>query len=154
MTNDDDPNDDRPTGWRRLPPQLRAALLISVPFIAADFFNYYSAGTALAISLPILALMFLAGGALAAKFAADDGRADLIYVGALSAFLLWLISLLVNGIIALFAGLASFGASLLLGVPYICLCGPFQLVGGGLVGALGAWLYRYFAGRDGREDEY
>lgn len=148
----DDYNDSPPSPWRRLAPQLRAALLVSVPFIAADFFNYYSAGAALALSLPILGLLFLAAGALAAKFAADDGRHDLVFVGATSAFLIWLISLLVNGVIALFSGLASFGATLLLGVPYICLCGPFQLIGGALVGALGGWLYKLIAGRGDRDE--
>lgn len=152
MTDYDDYND-RPSGFGRVPPHLRAALLVGLPFVAADFFNYYSAGSALIVSLPILALMFLASGALAAKFAADDGRSDLIYVGALSALFLWLISLIINGIIALFAGLASFGVTLLLGVPYICFCAPFQLVVGGMVSALGAWLYGRFAGRRG-EDEY
>ena len=85
-----DYDDDTPrSGFRRFPPQLRAALLISVPFIAADFFNYYSAGTALVLSLPVLALLFLACGALAGKFAADDGRSDLVFVGATSALILW-----------------------------------------------------------------
>ncbi len=145
--------DDTPSSpWSRFPPQLRAALLVSIPFIVADFFNYYTAGGALALSLPILGLLYLGCGALAAKFAADDGRSDLAFVGATSAIIMWLISLLVNGIIALFPGLVSFGASLLLGIPYMCLCGPFQLIGGALVGALGGWLYRLIAGR-GRDDD-
>ena len=152
MTDYNDPDSPR-SGWNRFPPQLRAALLISVPFIAADFFNYYSAGTALILSLPVLALLFLGGGALAAKFAADDGRSDLVFVGATSALILWAISLLVNGIIALIPGLLSFGATFLVGLPYICICGPFQLIGGALVGALGAWLYKVIAGR-GQRDEW
>ena len=152
MTDYDDPDSPR-SGWSRFPPQLRAALLISVPFIAADFFNYYSAGTALILSLPVLALLFLGGGALADKFAADDGRSALVFDGATSALILWAISLLVNGIIALIPGLLSFGATFLAGIPYVCLCGPFQLIGGALVGALGAWLYKVVAGR-GQRDEW
>jgi hypothetical protein len=151
---DDDLNSTPRSGWTRLPPQLRAALLVSLPFIAADFFNYYSAGTALALSLPILAALFLACGALAARFARAGGRSDVLFVGATSAFILWGISLLVNGIIALIPGLLSFGTTFLLGLPYICLCGPFQLIGGGLMGALGAWLYSFFSGRGDRDDDY
>lgn len=141
----------RTSGWSRLPPQLRAALLVSLPFLVADFFNYYSAGTALVLSLPILALLFLGCGTLAASFAAADGRQDLVFVGAMSAFILWSISLLINGIIALIPGILSFGTTVLLGVPYVCLCGPFQLIGGGFMGALGAWLYGFFSGR--RDDD-
>lgn len=145
--------DDAPSSrWSRFPPQLRAALLVSIPFIVADFFNYYTAGGALALSLPILGLLYLGCGALAAKFAADDGRGDLVFTGATSALIMWLISLVVNGIIALFPGLVSFGASLLLGLPYMCLCGPFQLIGGALVGALGGGLYRLIAGRSSDDD--
>jgi len=148
----DDYTESLSSPWRRLAPQLRAALLVSIPFIAADFFNYYSAGTALILSLPVLGLLFLGCGALAAKFAADDGRGDLVFAGATSAFILWLISLLVNGIIALIPGLISFGTTLLLGVPYICLCGPFQLIGGALMGTLGGWLYKLVAGRSERDE--
>lgn len=148
-----DYDDDSPrSGWGRFPPQLRAAILVSIPFIAADFFNYYSAGAALALSLPILALLFLGCGVLAAKLAADDGRSDLAFVGATSALILWLISLLVNGLIALIPGLISFGATLLVGLPYICICGPFQLVGGAVAGAFGGWLYQRFAGRGDRDE--
>ena len=146
----------RRSGWGRIPPQLRAALLCAIPFVVADFLNYYSAGAALVLSLPILGLIYLGCGALAAKFAAANGRnhRELLFVGALAALILWAISLVINGLIALVSGTVTFGASLLLGVPYICICGPVQLVGGGLVGALGAWLYRIIAGRRGGEDDY
>lgn len=149
----DDLDTARRSGWTRLPPQVRAALVCAVPFVVADFFNYYSAGVALVLSLPILALIYLACGALAAKFAAADGRADLVFIGALAAFLLWAISLLINGLIALVSGAVTFGASLLLGVPYMCICGPLQLIGGGLAGALGAWIYKRVAGRR-HQDEW
>lgn len=149
---DDDLDVRSRSAWGRLPPQFRAALLVSIPYIAADFFNYYSAGTALALSLPILALLFLAAGALAAKFATADGRHDMVFVGATSAFIIWAISLVINGVIALIPGLMSFGATLLLGLPYVCLCGPFQLIGGVLMGALGGQLYKWVAGRS--RDEY
>lgn len=149
----DDLDTVRRSGWTRLPPQLRAALVCAIPFVVADFLNYYSAGAALILSLPILAIIYLGCGVLAAKFATADGRADQVFVGAVAAFLLWGISLLINGVIALVSGAVTFGASLLLGLPYICICGPLQLIGGGLAGALGAWLYKRVAGRR-REDDW
>jgi hypothetical protein len=144
-----DDNHARTSGWNRLPPQLRAALIFSIPFIVADFFNYYSGGTALLLTTPILLVLFTGCGALGAKFASDRGRAshDLLFVGAMSGFLLWLLSLVVNGIIALGAGIFTFGVTLLLGIPYFCFCGPLNLLGGGIAGAIGAWLYRFFGGR-------
>ncbi|HEB78688.1 MAG TPA: hypothetical protein ENI90_09190 [Methylothermaceae bacterium] len=132
--------------WMGLPPSVRAAALFALPFIIADFFNYYSAGTALAFSLPVLALFYAGCGGLASKFAGDDGRdpADFLYVGAIAGLALWATSLLVNTIISLIIGTATLGTTLLLGVPYLCLCAPVQLIVGGLLGMLGGWVYRKF----------
>ncbi len=128
-----------------LPPNLRAAALFAVPFIAVDFFNYFSAGTALVISLPILALLYAGCGMLGAKFARESGGGvSSAYTGALTGLTLWAISLAVNVVIGLILGTLTLGATLFASVPYLCLCGPFQLIGGGLMGAAGGWLYQYY----------
>ena len=129
--------------WFNLPPAVRAASVFAIPFIVVDAFNYFSAGVAQALSWPVLALLYAGCGGLAAKFAAERGRRDYAYNGAIAGFALWIASLLVNGIIALIAGVASLGATLLLGIPYVCLCGPIQLIVGGLLGALGGAIYSW-----------
>lgn len=132
--------------WSGLPPSIRAAALLAIPFIVADFFNYYSAGTALVISFPLLALMYAACGALACKFAADQGRdsSEFAFLGATAGLALWAVSLVVNTVISLILGTLSLGTTLLLGLPYLCLCAPVQLIGGGLLGALGGFIYGRF----------
>jgi len=125
-----------------VPPYFLAPLIFAIPFIAVDFFNYYSAGSALILSLPILALMYAGCGALAGYFGARQGKASSGFplIGALAGLSLWLASTIVNTIIGLIIGTASLGFTLLLGVPYLCLCAPLQLIGGGLMGALGGFL--------------
>lgn len=134
------------SGWDSLAPNLKADLILLVPFIFADFFNYYSAGAALIISGPIMFVMYLGGGALSSHFALRQERtmSELPALGAITGAGLWLASTLVNVVIGLLLGTFSLGVTLLLGVPYLCLCAPFNLVGGALIGALGAWLYSLF----------
>jgi len=131
-----------------LPPVIRAAAICAIPFIIADFFNYYSAGTALVLSLPILALIYAGCGALASKFEMEEGGSvsGVLYTGAKAGLTLWLTSTIVNIFISLIIGAASFGTTLLLGVPYLCLCAPLQLLGGGIMGALGGLIYEKVAG--------
>ncbi|MBN1874683.1 MAG: hypothetical protein JXA33_10670 [Anaerolineae bacterium] len=136
--------------WKQLPPSVRAALSFALPFILADFFNYYSAGTALAISLPLLIILYIACGALSGKFSADDGRPSSEYLrsGALAGLTLWLLSTVTNTLLSLIVGTLSLGITLVMGVPYLCLCAPVQLIGGGLFGGLGGLLFgRFFGGQ-------
>ena len=139
----------------RFPPRVRAAAIFAIPFIVADFFNYFSAGTALVFTLPILAIMYFACGWLAAKYAKNEGSiASPAYSGAIAGLLLWAISLAVNTIIGLVLGTITLGATLLLGLPYICICAPIQLLGGGLMGAFGGWLSgKYSQGGPQKPDE-
>lgn len=132
--------------WQRLPPAVQAALVFALPFIVADFFNYYSAGAALVISFPILILLYTGCGALACHFAAGQTHSN-AYLGATGGLLLWLTSTVVNTVIGLIIGTASLGTTLLLGVPYLCLCAPVQLIGGGLFGAFGGLLYGWVIGK-------
>jgi len=135
---------DGPAGWwRGLPPPLRAVGVFCLPFVIVDAFNYYSAGAAQALSLPILLLLYAGCGALAAHLGRGRPGSDLRH-GATAGLVLWLVSFIVNGLIALLAGVATLGTTLLLGVPYLCLCGPVHLVAGGLCGLFGAWLYGLF----------
>jgi hypothetical protein len=129
-----------------LPPGVRAAIIFAIPFMAIDFFNYYSAGTALALSAPLLIIFYAGCGALGAKFAADQGRtpSEFLFIGATAGLALWLASTVVNTIISLIIGAASLGTTLLLGIPYLCICAPIQLIGGGLMGSLGGFLYGLF----------
>lgn len=134
------------SGWSSLSPNLKADLILVLPFIFADFFNYYSAGVALIISGPIMFLLYLGSGALCANFALRQGRitSELPALGAMTGAGLWLTSTVTNTVIGLFLGTLSLGTTLVLGLPYLCLCAPVNLIGGALVGALGGWLYSLF----------
>lgn len=128
---------------RGLRPYLKAALIFAIPFIIVDAFNYFSAGTAQVISWPVMGILYGGCGALAAKFQADGGGLSGTFplTGAKGGLCLWVISTAVNLIISLIAGTLSLGSTLLLGLPYLCICAPVQLIASGLVGALGGWLY-------------
>lgn len=146
-----------PGFFGNLPPIIRAAAICAIPFIVADFFNYYSAGTALVLSLPILALIYAGCGALASKFELEEGGlvSGALYTGAKAGLTLWLTSTIVNTLISLIIGAASFGATLVLGIPYLCLCAPLQLLGGGLMGALGGFVYEKISGNSsGIDNDY
>jgi hypothetical protein len=130
--------------FRAIPLVPRAVLAFVFPFIFVDFWNYYSAGTALLLSAPILALLYAGCGALAAKFASDQSDTRFAYTGAAAGALLWLASTLVNTAIGLVIGTASLGATLLLGVPYLCFCAPGNLILGALAGALGGAIFSWF----------
>jgi len=132
--------------FSRLSPASKAALIFAVPFTAADFFNYYSAGTSLIISLPVQIILYIACGALAAYFASNLGEysTNLFAVGAKAGFTLWLISTVVNTILALIFGALTFGGALLLGLPYLCLCAPVQAIGGILMGGMGGFILGLF----------
>jgi hypothetical protein len=140
--------------FNNLSPNLRAVAIFAVPFIVADFFNYYSAGAALVFSLPILAIIYTGCGALAAKHELGSGgyASSALYTGAKAGLTLWLTSTIVNTLISLLIGAASFGTTLLLGVPYLCLCAPLQLFGGGTMGALGGFIYDKVSGKSGGID--
>ena len=153
----DNTNSSKPVSWfLGLSPFIRAALIFALPFIVADFFNYYSAGTTLVFSMPILALLYAGCGALAGKFTANQGTSSSGYigVGALAGLALWLISTVTNTIIGLIIGTLSFGTTLLLGLPYLCLCAPVQLIGGGLIGGFGGFIYSLIHKDSGAEDFY
>ncbi len=122
----------------------RAILIFVLPFIFVDFWNYYSAGMAMILSAPILALLYAGCGWLAAKFACEQADTRFAFNGASAGGLLWLVSTLVNTFIGLLIGTASLGTTLLLGVPYLCFCAPFNLLLGAMVGAVGGLIFSWF----------
>lgn len=130
--------------FSRNAPYIKAALIFAVPFIIIDFFNYYTAGTASIVSLPVLLLLYTGCGALSAKFAHDQGYEQVFLAGALSGAFLWIISTVVNTIVAIIIGTFSLFTTLLLGIPYLCICAPVMLVGGGIAGGIGGFLFNFF----------
>lgn len=121
-------------------PSSRAALILSVPFTLIDAIHYYTAGTAIAISLPLLLVIYLACGFLAARFSIAEGQSETQArkSGFSAGIKLWATSTIINTLVSVFAGTLSLGLTLVLGIPYLLLCGPVLLALGGLAGWLGA----------------
>lgn len=124
----------------------RAALLFAIPFTLVDSLHYYTAGTAIVFSLPLLFVFYLLCGFLAARLqiAAGGNYGQAARQGFWSGIRLWCFSTLVNTFISLLVGAFSLGLSLVLGIPYLLLCAPVLLVLGAFVGLLGASLCTFF----------
>lgn len=144
------------SGWASWNPSIRAALIFALPFGIVDFFNYYSAGVAIAISCPIMILMYAGCGAVAFKLSTDGdvSSGNPMVAGALAGACLWLISTVVNSLISLILGTVTVGMTLILGVPYILCCAPGFLLLGGCLGALGAMGYSAFFHKRDSSGEY
>lgn len=124
------------------PPPIRAAALVSIGLLILNVITFVSAGTAAPLSLPLLALVYLGCGALAARFSDEDDSPDNpTVVGATAGLALWVISFLANALLTLLLGAPSFGLSFLVGIPILCLCGPVELLAGAIMGSLGGFLY-------------
>lgn len=131
-------------------PAARAALVFVVPFTLLDALHYYTAGTAMVVSLPFVGLAYLLCGMLAARYALreEGAAARPARVGAVSGALLWLASTLINtGIHMVIVGLGTAGVTMFLGGWYLCLCGPVHALLAGLLGAMGGWLYAFVSER-------
>jgi len=133
--------------YRSFSPAARAALLFAVPFTVFDALHYYTAGTALIFSAPLLIVVYMLCGAHAAKLARRAGASDHSWAaaGRSAGVRLWLISTTINTLVSLLLGFASLGRALASGAFYLCLFAPFHLVGSALAGWLGGWLYRQVA---------
>jgi hypothetical protein len=101
--------------FKRIPPSFVAALLVAVPFIAVDAFNYYSAGTALVLSLPVLAILYVVCGVLSGKLYAQRGGSSsgMLMTGAIAGVSLWIISTTINTLLGLAVGTLTLGMTLL-----------------------------------------
>lgn len=146
----------RPAGFfARLSPPVRAAVIVSVVMLVLNLITFLTGGAGLALSLPLQLIVYGICGGLAAKFNVDDqGSASHIVAGAISGLVLAGISFLVNVILTLILGAPSLGISLVVGVPYLCLCGPLQVIFGGLLASFGGFVYGLFAGRNGPSSDY
>lgn len=130
-------------------PASRAAILFALPFTLIDAIHYYTAGTALVFSFPLLALIYMICGAVAVKIATSEGvETDRItQVGRSAGWRLWLVSTITNTLIATLLGFVSLGGTLASGVVYLCLFAPFHAVGSVLASSLGGWLYQQYVRR-------
>ncbi len=58
--------------WSSLTPSTQAALALALPYTLVDALHYYTAGSALVFSFPILIILYLWCGSLAARFASSS----------------------------------------------------------------------------------
>lgn len=137
------------TFFNSFSPSSRAALIFAIPFTILDAIHYYTAGTALVFSLPLVILIYLSCGAVAGKlaFTDDSEKSELIKVGAAAGVKLWFMSTVFNVVISLVLGISSFGVTLILGIPYLCLCAPIAAAGGTFIAGLGSYLYGFIEKR-------
>ncbi len=135
--------------YRSFSPASRAALLFALPFMLVDAIHYYTAGTALLLSFPLVALLYFTCGMLAAKLAKREGQeaGSLPRVGRSATLRLWLISTVLNTLVSVLLGFASLGVTMLGGALYLCLFAPLHALGSALVGWLGGWVYQQYAWR-------
>lgn len=143
---------DHDRGVRRrfsnLPAPIQAALFVALGILILNAITFLTAGTAAALSLPLLGLIYLGCGALAARLDHEaDGESNPVLIGAASGLALWVVSFLVNAAFTLILGAPSLGLSILIGIPYLCLCGPMELLLGATISAFGGFLYGLFRGR-------
>jgi hypothetical protein len=132
--------------YRSFSPASRAVILFAIPFTMIDAIHYFTAGSALIFSFPLLFLTYLLCGMFAARIAIQDKPdvSNLPHIGRSAAFRLWLTSTVINTLLAMFFGVASLGLSLLSGVLYLCVFAPLHAVGSALVGWLGGWIYQQY----------
>lgn len=134
-------------------PASRVALLLALPFTIVDAIHYFTAGTALAFSIPLLVVIYILCGSIAAQIAHREGKdlGSLPREGRSAALRLWLISTLINTLLSVILGFASLGATILSGTIYLCLLGPFHALGSAIAGWFGGWLYKGYTDRTSYE---
>jgi len=137
--------DDGGNWFSRLPAPVRAALLVVIGLLILNTITFITAGTGAAVSLPLMALVYLGCGVLGAAFGVDahDGRTPVVS-GAMAGLTLWLFSFLIDILLTVLLSAPSLGVSLVVGVPYLCLCGPTELFIGAILGSFGGLLYGFF----------
>lgn len=127
-------------------PASKAAILFAIPFTIIDATHYLTAGTALIFSFPLLVLIYLLCGVLAAKIAHQEELEIKMLpgTGRSAGMRLWLTSTVINTSISVLLGFTSLGLTLLGGAFYLCLFAPLHALGSALVGWLGGWLYQQY----------
>lgn len=131
-------------------PASRAVIWLALPFTLLDALHYYTAGAALIFSLPLLMLIYFLCGSLAARLECVEGAQskDLPRIGQNAAVRLWLISTVINTLLAFVLGLTSLGITIVSSAFYLCLA-PIHLAGSALIGRLGGWIYQKLYQRTG-----
>jgi hypothetical protein len=139
--------------YRSFTPASRAAILFIIPFTVLESAHYLTAGSALIFSFPLVFLIYLLCGMLAAKIARQEGQDDskLPSNGHSAALRLWLSSTVINLLISLLLGFTTLGISFIGGLIYLCLLGPLHALGSAITGWLGAWVYQQLANRSSTE---
>ena len=129
-----------------LAPQTKAVVNLGFPFLVIDGIHYYTAGSTIAFSLPILLLIFLYCGMTAARFAylANEDLDRLPSIGFRAGMQLWFLSTILNAALAIVIGAASLGMTTLLGIPYLLFCGPVLFLLSGFLGWVGAYLSKLY----------
>lgn len=124
-------------------PASRAVIWFAVPFTLLDAVHYYTAGAAIVFSLPLLMLIYLLCGGVAARLACLEGATQdrLPRMGQTATIRLWLVSTVINTSLAFVLGLTSLGITIISGLFYLCLA-PIHLAGSALIGWLGGWIYQ------------
>ena len=139
-------NKDLSNLWHSFTPASRAAIILGIPFTVIDSIHYYTAGTALVFSLPLLALIYGLCGIFAARFARQEGQelGRLPSSGRSAGLRLWLTSTVINILLVISLGIPTLGVTLLSGAVYVCLFTPLHASGSALVGWLGGWLCQQY----------
>ena len=127
-------------------PSTRAALTLLIPYAIIDAMHYFTAGSALVFTTPVIIIIYLWCGFIAARisFTANGDMDQLPQQGFKAGLKLWLFSTVINALIAIAIGVASLGATLLLGIPNLLICGPVFLVGSGIIGWAGGWITKAY----------
>jgi hypothetical protein len=124
-------------------PSSKAALIFAIPFTIVDAIHYYTAGTALVLSLPVVILIYLSCGFLAGRLTFQENKdySGLSKIGATAGMKLWMLSTIINLVIGIVIGVSSLGLTLLLGIPYLITCAPVLLIGGAILGYYGGSIF-------------
>ncbi len=124
-------------------PASRAVIWFVLPFTLLDAVHYYTAGAAIVFSLPLLMLIYLLCGCIAARLACLEGAQQDSFprTGQTATIRLWLVSTMINTFLAFVLGLTTLGITIISGMFYLCLA-PIHLAGSALIGWLGGWLYQ------------
>ena len=140
--------------YRSFSPASRAAILLTIPFTLVDAIHYYTAGTALVVSFPLVILVYLVCGITAGRMATrDDPTADKLFrVGGMAAFRLWLTSTVINVLISVLLGFVTVGATVVATTAYLCLSAPLHAMASWVIGGTGGWLHQEIRERTRPDD--
>jgi len=135
--------------WFNIAPGIRSALIISIFVVVAQLINAFTFGASFLIMSPIMGILYIINGILAAKYYFNDrfnrvrrGRGtDAVKQGTLAGFSQSIISWVIYGLLGFILGLVTFGAGWGVGVAGCLICGPADMLVGIGLSSFGAWLF-------------